>query len=54
MNTPFHPDYGLTEDIRVSAVLAAELLPRSAVAKQFNIHESTLSRWVSAYREQPR
>jgi hypothetical protein len=47
--SPYHPDYGLTNDTRIRALLIAETSGVKAAAKELNVAVSTIYRWRSDY-----
>lgn len=47
--SPYHPDYGLTNDTRIRAVRIAETSGVKAAAAECNVAVSTVYRWRNAY-----
>lgn len=51
--SPFHPDYGLTDEYRLRALLYAERTDMRTAAAAYNVGLSSLYRWRDAYRQTP-
>ena len=47
--SPYHPNYGLTDDTRIRALLIAETSGVKAAAEELNVAVSTVYRWRSDY-----
>lgn len=47
--SPYHPDYGLTNDTRIRAVRIAETSGVKAAAAECNVAVSTVYKWIRVY-----
>lgn len=43
--SPWHPDYGLGDDIRMAAIREAERTSARDAAEMFNVHVTTVRLW---------
>jgi transposase-like protein len=41
----YHPDYGLTDELRIRAIVDAERLGTSEAARLHRLHPTTICRW---------
>jgi transposase len=44
-NQIWHPDYGLTAELRIAALREAERTSAAEAAEMFNVHVSSVRRW---------
>ena len=44
-SNPWHPDYGLTAELRIAALREAERTSVTEAAEMFNVHVSSVRRW---------
>jgi transposase-like protein len=51
MRFPYHPDYGLPDEYRTRVVLYVLANDVASAALTFNLHKSTIYRWVSTQGE---
>jgi transposase len=49
MTSPFHPEYGLTDDIRREAVRTADLLSVRMAASIYRVSVQSIYHWRRAY-----
>jgi len=48
--TPWHPDYGLTAELRIAALREAERTSVVEAAEMFNVHVSSVYNWRARLR----
>ena len=49
--SPYHPDYGLPQDLRITILRTAEQTSPAKAAKTHNVAVSTIYRWRKVMRE---
>jgi hypothetical protein len=49
--SPYHPDYGLPQDLRITILRTAEQTSPATAAKTHNVAVSTIYRWRKVMRE---
>jgi len=49
--SPFHPDYGLPQDLRLTILRTAEQTDPATAAKTHNVGVSTIYRWRAIMRD---
>lgn len=53
MRSPYHPDYGLTDELRREALRTADLVSVRVAASIYRVALSTVYRWRKAYGHLP-
>lgn len=48
--SPWHPDYGVTDDIRFKAVTIAKQSGVEAAIRETGFHQSTIYKWMKALK----
>ena len=49
--SPYHPDYGLPQDLRITILRTAEQTSPATAAETHNVAVSTIYRWRKVMRE---
>ena len=49
--SPYHPDYGLPQDLRITILRTAEQTSPATAAETHNVAVSTIYRWRAVMRE---
>jgi transposase-like protein len=51
--SPYHPDYGLTDELRREALRTADLVSVAVAASMYRVNQSTVYRWRKDYENLP-
>jgi transposase-like protein len=52
--SPYHPDYGLTDELRREALRTADRESVAVAASMYRVNQSTVYRWRKDYENLPR